>query len=377
MDAFWLYSRGGSFLVSRRGIQSESTPPGDVPTVLGPSVTFRKHFQVPADLDRDRDQVLREMFANFLPGGLSDYHCQFVVNNSDEASLDVLGLAVDRTTLDDVVDSEASPDPVVCFERLIADHGFSRSTCVEIPFPTGRYFGVFHGSVLWSRFLRNARDAECRQTREYVEEHFPGVQNRPSVPEWEVGSAGAQWAEVILSWLPDRPEPEHELLGTAGTSLWERYRTRAWVLLALTLIALLVWIGVHYRTQSAIEARIDREFEVVFERSSRFPVDELESQVARLEDRDRGAALPLQYPRLVQVDQAFDTERLQLLRLSLTEEGGRLIFVAPSLELAESVRDDLQDAETVQDASITSTSSDVEDGFEVNLRLQWRPPTRG
>ncbi len=377
MDAFWLVTRDDRYRVGPGTIEAVSSRSGDGPVLIGPSLTFRKHFQVPAQLDRDRGTVLQEMFGNFLPGPVSDYRCQFVVGEATPENVDVLGLAVQEAVLDPFVDSDGSAPPVYCFERLLAERSFDGLTLLEIPFPSGRYFGVYGEAPRWSRFLRDPREEDLEGVRETIEEDYPDLKQRPGCPEWALGEDGADWGRLILELLPENPDRSLKLLGGADDSWWARYRRQAWLLLALLLVSLAVWMGVHHRTQTALRGRMDRQFEEVMGRPSQFPLDELRSEVNRLRDTGDPSRVPRQFPRLVQVDRALASQEARLLRLSLKPEGGRVIFRASSLERAEEVRDHLLGEDDVTDASITSTSSDVESGFEVNLDVQWEAADRG
>lgn len=378
MDAFWLVTRDDRYRVGPGTIEAVSSRPVDVPVLIGPSLTFRKHFQVPAQLDRDRETVLKEMFGNFLPGPLSDYRCQFVVGEAASENVDVLGLAVQEAVLDPFVDPEGSTTPpLYCFERLLAERSFDGLTLLDIPFPSGRYFGVYDQAPRWSRFLRDPREEDLEGVRETIQEEYPDLKQRPGCPEWALGEAGGDWARLILELLPEEPDRSLKLMGGAGDSWWARHRRQAWLLLTLLLVSLAVWMGVHYRSQTALREQMDRQFEEVMGRPSRFPLDELRSQVNRLREAGDPSRVPRQFPRLVQVDRALASQGARLLRLSLKPEGGRVIFRVSSLERAEGVRDHLMGEGDVADASITSTSSDVESGFEVNLDVQWEASDHG
>lgn len=376
MDAFWLLTRTGRFRVSRETVEPVSFRPDDLPAVIGPSLTFRKHFQVPAELERDRETVLTEMFGNFLPGPVSDYHCQFVLQPAGSDDVDVLGLAVERTVLEPLVASEGDV-PVYCFERLLAERSFEPLTLLEIPFPSGRYFGVCEEAPRWSRFLREPREEDLREVRDQLEEDYPRLRQRPGCPDWAKGEPGGAWGRVILDLMPESPDRSLKLLADVSDEWWSRYRLRAWSLLGLLILSLAVWMGVHHRTQSVLRDRMNRQFEEVMGRPSQFPLEELRSQVNRLRVADGASRIPRQYPRLVHVDRALASEEGRLLRLSLSREGGRLIFRAPSLERAEAVRDRLLREDAVSGVSITSTRSDVEEGFEVNLDVRWGGSDRG
>lgn len=377
MDAFWLLTRSDRFRVSREGIQAVSSRPHGLPVVIGPSRTFRKHFRVPADLERDRETVLTEMFGNFLPGAVSDYRCQFVVHAAGSDEVDVLGLAVQKTILEPFAASEEAAPSLYCFERLLAERSFEQLTLLEIPFPSGRYYGVYDETPRWSRFLREPREQDLEEVREQLEEDYPGLRQRPGCPAWAEGEAGGDWGRVILDLFPESPSRSLKLLTDVSDAWWGRYRLRAWLLLGLLIASLVVWMGVHHRTQSVLQDRMHRQFEEVVGRPSQFPLEDLRSQVNRLRAAEGPSRVPRQFPRVVHLDRALASEEGRLLRLSLSREGGRLIFRVPSLERAEGVRDRLLSEDAVTGASITSTSSDAEEGFEVNLNVQWEESDGG
>lgn len=370
MNVFDLVDIEGLFRIQPDRIQRQSLT-GEHSVVLAPSLTFRKRFEVPADLDREPERVFRELFANYLPGSLDEHVCQFVARGNGEDALDVLGLAAERQTLVSLKKDQGADRPVVLFERLMAEWSTARMTLLDIPFPSGRFYGVSREGLVWSRYLRNPGAQRQKNVLDDVNEQFPDLKEHRTLPDWASGERGADWSRSMLELLPSQIGAGMDLTTKPEATFWERHRLRAWSLLGLTVVLMLVWIGVLHQQRGHIRDRMQRRFQTVLGRASRFPLRELQGRLNELQQNNSYTEIPDKYPRVTRLDRAWQDLELTPKKVRLAQNQAGLLFAVPTLREAERFKQNLLSLPRVQTASIKGTETIAGNWYRVNMTVQW------
>lgn len=378
MKSWWYVSRGGVLHLSDQGVRGPQSGigPGD-PVLVGPSVTLRKHFRIPVDIERDEKSVMLEFFARYLPGSVEPYHCQFVsTDHAGDEKRDVLGLAVNREELSSRLGDDAGEQSLYLLERLLAEGSRDRPTLLTIPVPGGLYLGILGDTLRWGRFLPDPDDSDRREALRSVRERGPGLVDREDLPEYAgVEPGSSDWARAILGILPGKPDPALDLTRTGSRLRFQRFRRPAWTLVVVLLITLLSILAVGQYERARYRAWVRGTFQEQFGRPPAVPLEELRSELNRARQRVSAAEHSggFRYPRVVLLDGARAKGDLRLLRLELTGRGASVILLSPSLEGAEKYLDRLTERTAVQTARISSTRSRERGAyrFQVTVQVRW------
>lgn len=381
MNSWNLASRSGFYHIDGTGV--EETVAESDPLLIDPSITFRKHFELPTGVDRDPETLRLELFSRFLPADLDQYVCQFQDGTlTDNDARRVLGLAIKETDLKWLEGIHGEDTPKYILENLLEPPSGQSDVYLELSLPEGLYAGVFKdGFLTWSRYLKEGdqeEDSEREATRTYVEDEFPDVETVAESPPFRTDEAG-EWIEFSGNWIQDDPSEDRVVRRDLSRDLWSRWRSTAWTLLSLALLTTVVWWGYNYVTirnhQNWTRQQAER-----FLGSSSNPLDSLESSLGELrstlETTEESRNV---YPRIAQVDSVLAESDVHLLQLKISGSQGQLVFVTNSLESAENLKDSFLDAPGISRSEIVSTNPQEEGEyqFKVNMNVLWEPVGRG
>lgn len=380
MIVWTLATRDGFF-----GVHENSIEDGILagrPLIIDPSITFRKHFEIPTDVDRNPEKLKLELFSRFLPSEIDDYVCQFREGPiAEEGTRRVLGLAIKDDDMRWLEGQPGEETDKYFLENLLRPAPDSSGTrCVQLSLPNGVYFGVFDGDFLtWSRYLNTPRDETIEKTRSFVQGEFQDVNRILSLPTFP-GTEGdaASWVNALTDWLPDAPSPDRKLTRSQSSRHWKDWRKTAWTLLILGLLAVGLWTVYYYQSIQRKHQWLANKSQVLLDKHKR-PTETLNSRIKSLRQKIRSQSNEVAdvYPRLFQLDQTLKQHAIYLLQMNVRNSQGQLVLMTNSLQSAEDLKEALLAHSDIERVEIVSTTP-RENGnyqFKVNINVQWTPTT--
>lgn len=374
MNNWNLASRSGFYHSENGSIREDIS--GSEPLIIDPSITFRKHFELPTQVDRDPETLKLELFSRFLPADIDEYVCQFVMGpRNDRDSRKILGLAVKENDLRWLEGIHGEDNDKYLLERMIRPPSDQSNCILELELPEGVFMGVFEDGFLdWCRFLKSTGEEERKQTRKYIENEYSYIETRRESPSFTVGD-GTDWTTFLDSWIPSQPEPETVVSRESEGGFWGRWRTTAWFLLVLAALAVGTWWSYNYYTLVQHQQWIQKQ-------SDRFlddPGDPLTSLNSAIEQRrstleTTEEALDV-YPRVADVDAALAQLDVELIQLKIAQRQGQVSVLTDSLSTAENLKDRLQEQTGISETEIVSTTPREDSAFQfkVDVNVLWSP----
>jgi hypothetical protein len=374
MNNWNLASRSGFYHSENGSIREDIS--GSEPLIIDPSITFRKHFELPTQVDRDPETLKLELFSRFLPADLDEYVCQFVMGpRNDRDSRKILGLAVKENDLRWLEGIHGEDNDKYLLERMIRPPSDQSNCILELELPKGVFMGVFEDGFLdWCRFLKSTGEEERKQTRNYIENEYSYVETRRESPSFTVDN-GTDWTTFLDSWIPSQPEPDAAVSRESEGDFWGRWRTTAWLLLVLATLTVGTWWSYNYYTlvqhQNWIQKQSDR-----FLDDSGDPLTSLNSAIEQRRSTLQTTEEALDvYPRVADVDAALAQLDVELIQLKIAQRQGQVSVLTDSLSTAENLKDRLRDQGGISETEIVSTTPREESAFQfkVDVNVLWSP----
>lgn len=375
----WNFASRNGFYHIDEGAIREDVSSGS-PLIVDPSITFRKHFELPTQVDRDPETLKLELFSRFLPADINEYVCQFVAGpKTGDGSQKLLGLAIKENDLRWLEGIHGEDSEKYLLEQIIAPPSNQTNSVLELELPEGVFIGVFEDGFLdWSRYLKTSEGEERKQTRKYLENEYSHIEARRESPPFDLKN-GTEWTDFLDPWLPSQPDPDTIVTRDSDVDFWSRWRATAWTLFVLaTLTVGTCWAYNYYtltKHQQWIQQQADR-----FLSQSGDPLNDLNSAIEKrrstLESTEKALNV---YPRVADVDQALGQVDVELLQLKIADRQGQVSFLTNSLSTAESLNKILREQEGITRTEIISTNPRENSSyqFKVDVNLLWNPEQTG
>ncbi len=375
----WNFASRSGFYHIDDGIIREDVLAG-LPLIIDPSITFRKHFELPTQVDRDPNTLKLELFARFLPADIDKYICQFVPGpETEEGTQKILGLAIQENDLRWLEGIHGENNEKYFLERMISPPSDESNCVFELELSEGIFTGVFQEGFLdWSRYLKSPDGDERKQTRKYLENEYSHVQPHRESPPFSI-ETGEEWTSFLDSWLPDQPDSEMRVTRESNLDFWSRWQTTAWTLLVLGVLTVGTWWSYNYYTllqnQQWLQEQASR-----FLTESEDPLNHLNSVIEKRKNTLQTTDETLDvYPRVADVDEALAQVNVELLQLKISDRQGQVSFLTNSLSTAENLNKLLREQKGITRTEIVSTNprEDSSYQFKVDINLLWNIETTG
>lgn len=376
MNDWTLATRNGFFAIHGDSMEDEVIT--GRPLIIDPSITFRKHFEIPGSVNKSPENLKLELFARFLPSEIDNYVCQFLDGPvSSDGTRRVLGLALKEKDMQWLEGLHGEESQKYFLESLLASGSESSGAeALELPLPNGIYFGVLQdGFLRWARYLSDPRTKTLDQTRDYIREEFTDVadiQRLPDFPREE--DEATDWIHSIKKWLPETPDQSKILSRERSRSYWEEWRSTAWTLLFLAYVTAGVWILYNYRSVRQQRNWLQSNGKKLFE-STANPNRKLSSEIQSIRRKLKTQSQQVLdvYPRLFQLDRAIRNNDVYLLQLKIRKNQCQLVVMTNSLKAAEAMKQSLLNVPNISRVEIVSTQpqQDSDYQYKVNLNMMW------
>ncbi|MFB6347566.1 MAG: hypothetical protein ABEK50_17760 [bacterium] len=348
------------------------------PLLIDPSITFRKHFEIPQNIDRNPDKLKLELFSRFLPSDIEDYICQFQDGPlTEDGTRSVLGLAIKDQDMKWLEGLHGEESENYFLENLLRPPGGSEERhSLELPLPGGLYFGVFRDRrLVWARYLNDPRSETIYKTRDYLEEEYPDLDQHHSLPSFpEETEDPTNWIEGIGEWLPDSPDTDKIVVRDKERSPWDTWRQTAWTLLFLTAVTVGLWVYYNRVLINRHQKWLNNKSKKLLE-SSNNPVRTLQSRIKSTRQKLKTQSTEVLdiHPRIYQLDQAIAANDVLLLQMQLVKNRGQLVLGTDSLQSAEQMKGSLLSVSNIERVEIVSTNpqQDQQYQYKVSLNVQW------
>lgn len=370
MNTWTLASRNGFYTISSDGIR-ENVSEGN-PLLIDPSITFRKHFELPKSVDKDPRTLRLELFSRFLPADIDNYICQFEKGPLTQSnSSRVLGLAIKTQDMDWLEGIHGENENKFILERQLKPPEFS--DCVlELDLPEGKFFGVFSDDFLnWTRYLKDPDDEQINETLDYIQNEYPDSDKVIESPDFQ--DEESSWIEFINEWLPGKPNPAEAVIREQETDFWSRWQATAWTLLILVFMTIGVWWYYNHLKISNNREWARKKSRQFFD-TSKNPFQTVKNEITELKNTiDSRKKSPEVYPRLSLLDEVLKNVDIHLLQLKIRKNQGQIVFMTNSLKEAEDLKGALLSQPQIAQSEIVSTSPQTGNDFQfkVNLNVLW------
>jgi hypothetical protein len=350
------------------------------PLLIDPSITFRKHFELPATVNKDPRTLKLELFSRFLPADLDDYICQFQDGpTTDNNTKRVIGLAIKEKDMQWLEGLHGKGGEKYILENLL--EAPDEPDCqLKLNLPEGIYYGIFEdGFLSWARFLKSPEESMITETEDYIAEEYPHLETRYESPDFEIDSNEPSWGEFLDDWLPAQPDPSRIVVRPKDRNFWDQWRQTAWILLVLILLTSGTWWCYNYyvirQNQQWINARAER-----FLNGSNNPADYLQSEITSMRETiESMQEIPDVFPRIARLDEVLGNADIHLLQMKFKGKQAQLVFMTKSLKIAEKLKEDILAIDGVDRTEIVSTNPQQQEEFQfrVNINLLWNPTAGG
>lgn len=372
----WTLATSNGFYAIRGNTLEDEVITGK-PLIVDPSITFRKHFEIPGTVDKSPEKLKIELFSRFLPSEIDNYICQFRDGPvSNDGTRRVLGLAIKEKDMQWLEGLHGEDPQKFLFETLLAPReGSNTPSAAEINLPDGVFFGVFENEFLtWARYLGDPGEKTLDQTRDYIHDEFDTIDSIQQSPPFTGIEEASDWVKGIKQWLPETPDPDHAISRDRNQNYWETWRSTAWTLLFLAFVTLGVWT-VYYRHSIKQKQSWLKDNSKQLLNTTNNPNRKLQSKIKSIQQKLQTQADEILdvHPRLYQLDQAIMANDLYLLQLKIRKNQSQLVVMTDSLQSAEEMKETLLAVPNIDRVEIVSTNpqQDSEFQYKVNLNVKW------
>lgn len=372
MKTFSLITQKGIFSIDERLKQRSSIPPdGDV--LIGPSLTFRKNFEIPESVEQNPRKLKLKIFSRFLPEDIDEFTCQFITGTVPSGNQrKVSGFGIHNDRLASLKNHLSENQDIFFLEALLKNPFPEERTKLTLFLPGGRLLARFENDfVIWTNFRQDDGDNHV-----HVPQFLPDFDREYSTvnfPENPDNLHATDWVEGFRKCLDPDPPGNLSLVSRSIKSVWEQWRPKVYGTVLFMALTLLGWIGVMYYSNAVRHNWMRTEYQNLTGESSRTPFSELRTKITRLEktvatSRDRPVTPPL-YSVIPQIDSVFSNNDIKLLTLGLSRNTLEVTFLSSSLETAEEFRNELGALSTIKNPSIvnSNTLSGEDYSYEIDL----------
>ncbi|MFB6357322.1 MAG: hypothetical protein ABEJ65_12515 [bacterium] len=374
MDSWYLKTKNNSYYITEQEIRSTNEITEDIPVIVGPSLCYRKFFQIPTDTDRPRNEIALEAFNSFLPGQPSEFICQFHFNEiseNGEPLYKVMGLGIREEDYQSIGDSS----PVYLLEYLLREQKADSRALLTLSLPEGEFWGYFDPVMNWSRYLRSPDSEQKQSALDQFNTEFGSNYSEYNSPEF-TEEDGSDWIEFLNNWITGDLKQIPQLGGTTLQKTWESVQGLAWTALLLLMAGTCLFaineIQLTSNYQKWIRTHTQRQLENPGENPLQSAKKELK-QRRKMFRATRGKRRIYHYPRIVDIENVLNKHDIRLLRLDLRKANGKLIILSPELRQAEKLVSELARKDGIRQAQINNSNSvSIENyQYEITVDVRW------